>query len=379
MSVDAVREIADAVMYEGYMLYPYRPSSVKNRQRWTFGGLYPQDSQGGATGFLSQFLIACDEEPEVSVTTRFLHLLRQEHGSEEGTPREVGAGAFFFAGDARQADIQGAVELSVEQVGTGLFRGSLVVSNLTKSPDDMAQLASTHAIVRAKRGCFLSMTDPPEEFQEEAARCVNQGVWPVLAGEPGTGDCMLVSPIILYDYPRIAPESVGDLFDATEIDEILSLRIMMLTEGEKDEIRAGDARTRGLLERTEALSGDGLMKLHGVLRQYRDERLKPAPQSHGLKPVTQVRHSKSVWVSGVELKAGDLVRLRPRKSGDVFDMALAGQVAEIEAVEQDFEGRVHLAVVLADDPGKDLGAMRQPGQRFFFAPEEVEPFSQVQP
>jgi hydrogenase maturation protease len=75
----------------------------------------------------------------------------------------------------------------------------------------------------------------------------------------------------------------------------------------------------------------------------------------------------------VAVKKGDLVRLRPRKGGDIFDLALAGQIAIIESIEQDYEGKVHLAVVLDEDPGKDLGVLRQPGHRFFFAAEEVEP------
>lgn len=78
-------------------------------------------------------------------------------------------------------------------------------------------------------------------------------------------------------------------------------------------------------------------------------------------------------VNGIALKTGDRVRLRPRAGGDIFDLALAGQVAIIESIEQDYESKVHLAVVLEDDPGRDLGMMRQPGHRFFFSPEEVEP------
>ncbi len=82
---------------------------------------------------------------------------------------------------------------------------------------------------------------------------------------------------------------------------------------------------------------------------------------------------ESVNVSGVEVKAGMRVRLRPRAGGDIFDLALAGQVAVVESIEQDYEGRNHLAVVLEDDPGRDLGMLRQPGHRFFFSTEEVEP------
>jgi hydrogenase maturation protease len=82
---------------------------------------------------------------------------------------------------------------------------------------------------------------------------------------------------------------------------------------------------------------------------------------------------EGVQVSGTDVKKGDRVRLRPRQGGDVFDLALAGQAAIIESIEQDYEGKVHLAVVLEDDPGKDLGLLRQPGHRFFFSPDEVEP------
>jgi hypothetical protein len=82
-----------------------------------------------------------------------------------------------------------------------------------------------------------------------------------------------------------------------------------------------------------------------------------------------------VMVGGVELKQGDRVRLKPRPRGDVFDLALAGKIALVEAIEQDYEGQAHLAVVLDDDPGRDLGMLRQPGHRFFFSPEEVEPLN----
>lgn len=85
----------------------------------------------------------------------------------------------------------------------------------------------------------------------------------------------------------------------------------------------------------------------------------------------------AVTIGGVELKKGDLVRLRPRAGGDIFDIALAGQAAIIESIEQDYEGRTHLAVILEHDPGKDLGALRQPGHRFFFTADEVEPLARA--
>lgn len=82
---------------------------------------------------------------------------------------------------------------------------------------------------------------------------------------------------------------------------------------------------------------------------------------------------EGIWLSGIQLKAGDQVRLCPRSGGDVFDLALSGKLAEIESIEQDYEGKIYLAVVLEDDPGRDLGLSRHPGHRFFFAPDEVEP------
>jgi hydrogenase maturation protease len=127
-------------------------------------------------------------------------------------------------------------------------------------------LVSAHAILRVTGGEFVSLTDPPELLRQAAEQCDNQGVWPVLGGEPGSRDCMLVSPIILSDYPQVAPESAGDLFDGAEIDEILTLRILTMTDSEKEEMRQMDERTRRILERTESLSPSQLMQLHGVLR-----------------------------------------------------------------------------------------------------------------
>jgi hypothetical protein len=84
---------------------------------------------------------------------------------------------------------------------------------------------------------------------------------------------------------------------------------------------------------------------------------------------------ESVTAFGISLKPGDRVRLWPQHTADIMDIALRGKVAVIEAIERDFEDRVHLAVVLEDDPGHDLGMLRQPGHRFFFSPHEVEPLA----
>jgi hypothetical protein len=180
----------------------------------------------------------------------------------------------------------------------------------------------------------------------------------VLVGEEGQRDTLLSSPIILYDYPRVAPESPGDLFDSSEIDQLLALNILTLTEDEKAEMRATDPRARRILERTEALTARDFMSLHGTIRDLQVLE-RPVPGR--------------VVVGGVEVSAGTRVRLRPRPGRDIFDLALAGKTAIVESIEQDYDERVHLAVTPEDDPGRDLGQARLIGHRFFFAPEEVEP------
>jgi predicted ABC-class ATPase len=88
---------------------------------------------------------------------------------------------------------------------------------------------------------------------------------------------------------------------------------------------------------------------------------------------------ESVRVFGIELRVGDRVRICPKKKADILDMALAGKIAIIEAIEQDFEDHVQLGLVLDDDPGREFGMMRQPGHRFFFSPDEIEPVLKGEP
>ncbi|MCA1849260.1 MAG: hypothetical protein LC704_09795, partial [Actinobacteria bacterium] len=128
---------------------------------------------------------------------------------------------------------------------------------------------SSHTALEVEGGEFVSLMDPPEELREAAQECENIKTWPVLVGEEGDRSMMLSSPIILYDYPQIAPESPGDLFDGTEIDQLLVLNVMTLTDEEKQEMRASDPRAREILERCESLSPEELMKLHGTFREFR--------------------------------------------------------------------------------------------------------------
>jgi hypothetical protein len=93
-------------------------------------------------------------------------------------------------------------------------------------------------------------------------------------------------------------------------------------------------------------------------------------------PWAEHKQVECLHVGAAEIRAGDRVRLQPRGRADILDLALAGKTALVEAIEQDLDGRIYLAVTVDDDPGKDLGALRQPGHRFFFAPEEIEPVSE---
>jgi hypothetical protein len=177
--------------------------------------------------------------------------------------------------------------VSAIEVADGLFRLTLQVANRTPpgttapaSRDDalLRSLVSTHAILGIRQGEFVSLLDPPGTWREEAAACVNVGTWPVLVGAEGQTDMMLSSPIILYDYPQVAPESRGDFFDGTEIDEMLTLRVMTMTDDEKREMAAVDERAGALLARVEGMAREHLLALHGTVRGLRPV---PGEDAHG--------------------------------------------------------------------------------------------------
>lgn len=377
MNLDEVEKIVNAVLYEGYVLYPYRPSSVKNRQRWTFGGLYPEAYSRAGGGLepcsmQTECLVLGRSDTTLEVRVRFLHILAREvrelvapsaeipgnleeatrpveslwvgaRGMEseagqlyqtwqEATERDAG-GARLMLGDLlaephtldfnfparreieplrepggelagvivrEQLEVSGSVSVRATRLEEGLYKVAVVITNLTpweagsagtrhsdnRGMRDEALLrafASTHTILSATNGEFISLFDPPDEYREEVASCENVGTWPVLVGQEGEHGMLLSSPIILYDYPEIAPESHGDLFDGTEIDEILTLRIMTLTDEEKQEMRAVDERARALLDRTESLTGEQMMNLHGTMRTMmaRRQALDPEVSNNG--------------------------------------------------------------------------------------------------
>jgi len=330
--VDRIRKIADAVLYEGYLLWPYRRSALKNQQRWTFGGVYPEAyslprGEDDPWWMQTQCLVEGTGGASVDVGVRFLHVVeRQVEGRtasgglepvdeltvgeerhlswQEAIERELAASDLELAAleDPRRLDIAveaaedreelldstgdpvgailrswcplaGTVEIRSEPRGDALHRLTVRIENRTPWEGGTREralrhtLCSTHTVIRTGDAELVSQTDPPDHLRAEVEACENVGTWPVLAGEEGDRGVVLSSRIILPDHPQIAPESPGDLFDGGEIDQMLVLNILSLTDEEKAEMRDTDPRTREILERTESLSPDQLMALHGAVRE----------------------------------------------------------------------------------------------------------------
>jgi hypothetical protein len=283
---DAVRAIADAVLYEGYILWPYRSSALKNQRRWTFGGVFPpahtREHPDDRCVVRAQCLLE-GEGDDVDASVRFLHVVRRDVRDagaglvdwDEAAEREQGPGTIDIpAGEAPDGGVvrswealRGTFGLRTEPAEPGVVRVTVEIANRTPWDGTDRQEAlrrtfcSTHAVLRTARGRFVSQADPPERLRPAAETCRSDGLWPVLVAD----DVVLASPIILEDRPRIAPESPGDLFDGGEIDQMLVLNILAMTDEERAAMRAADPRTREILERTEALSQEQLMRLHGRL------------------------------------------------------------------------------------------------------------------
>ena len=309
MGADVVRRIADAVLYEGYLLWPYRKSALKNQQRFTFGGVYPPQWED-RSAIQAQVLLEGGEDAEVEIQVRFLHMLRRQvlrerssSGSfepveefevdgerwvtwDEVVEREIEPGPInvpvgeeleeISGGAIRRSwqPLEGEVTVARDVVRPGLLRLTIRVANTTPWTGQDRQDAlrhtfcSTHIVLRARDGAWVSLTDPAEALRLEAEACENSGVWPVLVGDENDRGTMLASPIILSDHPQIAPESPGNLFDSGEIDQMLVLNILAMTEEERRDMRDSDPRAREILERTEALTNEEIMRLNGAVREF---------------------------------------------------------------------------------------------------------------
>ncbi len=454
MNLDVARLAADAVLYEGYLLYPYRASSSKNHARWQFGVLGPPGAAhrgvGEAPGMQTEFLVERGvDDAHLVLHLRFLQLQRRQLRGPDGVEvpelrvdddlllswdeaveRELtfSLGLSELAdGVTRSARAEGGVDVEeVEAAGgtgvgvvvrrrwplaarldarcrevDGLLKLEVSVQNVcpdgavdTKDDATRRSFLGSHLVVEAHGTGFVSLLDPPESASAAALSCEQDRCWPVLSGLPGDTDLLLCLPIILYDYPEIAGESPGALFDATEIDEILTLRVLTMTDAEKAEARATDPLAREIIDRCDDMSPETLQQMHGALRSPRGEALPdlPAvawPELTDLRdvgapsfdtaapwwdPATDAAvdpDRDSVVIEGVSISRGSLVRVHPNRRADAQDLFFAGQVARVTAVLSDVDGSTHVALVLVDDPASALH--EEAGRYFYFAPDELEP------
>jgi hypothetical protein len=306
MNFDGAEKIAAAILYEGYILYPYRPTAIKNRQRWNFGTLYPRvyaEAQRPQEPFrlVAECLAVVEAKASLDVRISFLQLVPTQSEDKLTDPSlawdEAVERTSEHAG-LRMSDLitsplsrtlsldsdqslQIELTIGAEMLQDGTCKLRLELQNISPLPsgagakrDEALPLSfvSAHLLLGINRGEFVSLLDPDSAYREAVAACCNTGVFPVLVGEEPDRSMMFCSPIILYDYPKIAPESEGDFFDGTEMDEMLTLRVLTLTDAEKQEMRNGDPRARKILERTEGLTSDALLKAHGVIRGLREIR-----------------------------------------------------------------------------------------------------------
>jgi hypothetical protein len=488
------RSVADAILYEGYLLYPYRHNAAKNQARFQFGVLMPPghaaDDDSDRSFSQTECVLEAGDGTRVSVLARFLHLRRRTvqrampgtgeladvdtltlGGREytcwdEAAEREIevsaplaqllgpGAGLpFHIDGGAQTEDLHGPEGRRAGQLSwrweplDGLIQANaerlpgpyggvslrVRLENRTaaagppgsggagdqnpggrpgqgrRSREDALPhaLIAAHLLIAAPGGRFLSMTDPPEWAAAAVAACTNTGTWPVLAGPPECQDLILSLPVILYDHPEVAPESAGPLFDATEIDEILTLRTLALTDEEKRQARCTDPRAADLIDRLDGLPPEMLERLHGAIRYLgpagSGAAVTAAGPSHpaqvpgraGSSAAQQPNAARPPWwdpgadtsvspetdhvdIAGVRVARRSRVRMRPgTRRADAQDLFLAGREAVVEAVLYDVDGGTHLALSLADDPAAEL--QRSHGRFLYFTPDEVEPLNTTEP
>ena len=385
MTFEAAERVADAVLYEGYVLYPYRASSIKNKFRWQFGVVAPRAPHDEAeSSFTRTECVIEPQTPHPRLRIRIRFLRPQAANAPGGQTRSWLDGAAHVV-DFEPIDLAALTgelqlplhaaavhaQVTVRTSTAGRFmKVQIHVENLEawrpgfeSDRDAMLEhsLVGTHLLLGLEGGRFVSLIEPPDDAVSLVSACENRHTWPVLIGDRDRRDLMLSSPIVLYDFPAVAPESPGDLCDAAEIDEILSLRILTLTDDEKQEARATDPRAREVIDRVEALSPKALASLHGTIRNadFFNPPDSPSPET------------ASVLVGDRLITKGSHVRLQPNRRADAMDLFLKDQAATVAGIYRDVDDRVHVAVTVDADPA---AALHQSfGRFFYFDPTEVEP------
>jgi len=424
----AARTVADALLYEGYLLYPYRASATKNQFRWQFGVVVPracaERDPSERSQVRTEVVVDPGAEPVLTVRLRFLQVQQRtvvDDGIvsppwEEAREHEIDLDPvplLPLAGAARTVAflIDGGDE--VERDGTRRtvrhrepLEGSIgVEATWAEGPGALIKVAvratndlewdvvdagreqvmcrsliGVHTLLAIDDGTFISSMDPPDDARDAVAGCVNEGTFPVLIGDEGTAEVVLSSPIILYDHPEVAPESPGDLYDATEIDEILALRVLTLTDDEKAEARGTDSRAAAIVDRCDDMPPELWERLHGAVRSLRPvddaaarqviDRDEPRPWWEPAVDASFDPFTDTLVIDGVEVGTGTSVRLRPSRRADAHDMFLVDMAATVTGVFTDVDGEVLVAVSIDDDPATE--ALSWQGRYLFFHPDEVE-------
>jgi hypothetical protein len=430
---ERARRVADAVLYEGYVLYPYRASAAKNQMRWQFGVVAPRpfaEADGVEQWFQQTEVIAeFGVAAQMDVRVRFLQVQTRTVEAAEGSgfvPVEhldvdgcrwatweeavehavdvtgvdlapVGTSETAFTIPAfhevealgaagrvvrERCEVKGVVRIGIEDVPGPypLTRLQVRVENVTDWAEPSGRrevavrrsLVGVHVLAHADDGSFLSSFDPPEFARGAVESCTNRNAFPVLIGDEDDDTTFLSSPIILYDRPEVAAESPGDMCDATEIDEILALRVLTLTDDEKFQARATDPRAAAIVDRVDEFAPEIFERLHGAVRSLRPAPEEPLPWWEPAVDAAVDPWTDTICIDDVDVKKGSKVRLRPgERRTDAQDLFLVGRLATVEGVFSDVDGDQHLAVTLDDDPAAELHQWH--GRYLYFHPDEAEP------
>jgi hypothetical protein len=357
-----VNELVESLLYEGYALYPYTPGATKNATPTPFGIVYPPAYAGQLESTFDHLDLQCvveGDDPRLTAEVLFLLPSGERHVAE--AQRIEGEGEFEIGGISVRTRLKESDPLS--RGDSNRRRVSFRVENRTEVPEGLERgealrhsLISTHPVLRVEGGRFISQLDAP---------CESVNTWPVLASPED--DVMLGAAIILPDHPQIAPESRGNLFDNTEIEEALVLHVQALSDEERAEIEQQDPAVREMIERASAVTPEELLKLHGRV-ELRDPVTRQPPQ-----PSADVRDPTrglpEVEVDGVIFRRGGHVVVRPGLDADLQARMLEGRTVTVERIFRDYDGRVHLGVSV-DQPGQEI--MRETGRFLWFFPPEVE-------
>jgi hypothetical protein len=390
----SIEDLVRSLLFEGYALYPYTPG-VKNATPTPFGIVYPPayaEAQPAAFSMLRlEAVVEAGPDAHLSGTVLFLQATGERH---EATARSLELGPVTLAelahGRLRETfvfpiddgELRGRVAMRAEPLSAHLARIRLCVHNETEIPDAEEAsrgealrhgLISTHPLLEVEGGRFISPLERHGAEGEAALASDPVNTFPVLVGDQDAA--VLGAAIVLPDHPELAPESLGNLFDNTEIEEALLLHVHALSDDEREQIAGQDPAVREMVERAESTTGDEIMGLHGRLTYTEpdaDQQLagdggppKPPP---GL---DEIQGEKEIAAAGTTVRLGDKIVLRPGTEGDVYDKILHGRTATVERIYRGYDERIYLGVTVDDDPGQEL--LRETGRFLFFFADEVEP------